>query len=138
VTSTPTTTATATPTTLPSSTATLAPTKPPEDAGDLVAYGLEVYRKQYCGACHELSAVGSRGTFGPVHDSVGAAAAARIQDPGYSGRATTAAGYLRESIIDPKAFVIPGYEMASQPMPVYDYLSDQEIMALVQMLLAQQ
>ena len=113
-------------------------TEPPQDAGELVAAGLEVYRAQYCGMCHELGAAGSRGIFGPAHDGMGITAAARIQEPGYSGGATTPAEYLLESIVNPKAYVVPSYEITSHPMPAYDFLSEQEIMALVQMLLAQQ
>jgi mono/diheme cytochrome c family protein len=106
--------------------------------GDLGATGLEVYKEQYCGVCHQLGAAGSGGLFGPTHDGMGATAAQRIQEPDYDGSATTAQDYLVESIVKPKAFLVSGYENSSHAMPAYTALSDKEIMALVQMLVAQQ
>ena len=112
----------------------------PEDAGDqeAVADGLLVYKDQYCGVCHQFGAAGTGGLFGPTHDGMGVTAAERIQDPGYAGAATTSAEYLRESIVDPQAYVVPGYEATSHSMPAYGYLSEQEIMALVQLLAGQE
>jgi nitric oxide reductase subunit C len=103
-----------------------------------VAQGLAVYRAQYCGLCHELSSADIGGLLGPTHDGVGSVAAERIQAPGYRGSATTAAEYLRESIVAPQAYFVPGYEASSQPMPAYSHLSEEEVLALVQLLLAQE
>lgn len=135
------------PTASPSPTATETPTAAPSpspgpeeatDPGQQVETGLEVYRAQYCGLCHTLTAAGTTGIFGPVHDGIGTLAGQRIADPAYSGAATTAAEYIRESIVEPQRYLVPGYEAASQPMPAYDYLSEAEIMALVEALLAQE
>jgi hypothetical protein len=135
------------PTASPSPPATEAPTAAPSpspapeeatDPGQQVETGLEVYRAQYCGLCHALTAAGTTGIFGPVHDGMGTLAAQRIADPAYSGAATTAAEYIRESIVEPRRYLVPGYEAASQPMPAYGYLSEAEIMALVEALLAQE
>jgi nitric oxide reductase subunit C len=111
-----------------------------EDAGEqeMVADGLAVYKDQYCGVCHQLGAAGTGGLFGPTHDGMGVTAAERIQDPGYAGGATTGAEYLRESIVDPQAYLVPGYEATSHSMPAYGYLSEQEIMALVELLAGQE
>jgi hypothetical protein len=68
---------------------------------------------------------------------MGATASARILDPGYQGGAATAADYLRESLVSPEAHVVSGYEITSHPMPAYDFLSEEEMAALVEMLLAQ-
>jgi mono/diheme cytochrome c family protein len=108
----------------------------PSDDEDLVATGLQVYKDQYCGICHQLGTAGTRGLFGPAHDGMGTIAQERLRDPGYSGRATTPEGYILESIVQPKAFVVSGYENSNHSMPAYTALSDKEIMALVQMLLA--
>jgi cytochrome c2 len=102
-----------------------------------IALGLATYRHQYCGICHRLDAAGTRGVFGPEHNGIGARAEQRIHDPDYTGAATTAAAYLRESIVDPNAYIVPGYEFTRHRMPPYTALDDAELDALVQMLLAQ-
>jgi len=58
----------------------------------------------------------------------------RVSEPGYSGVASTAEEYIRESIVDPKAFIVPGDGITSHPMPAYDFLDEEQILALVQML----
>jgi hypothetical protein len=46
----------------------------------------------------------------------------RIEEPGYNGAATDAAAYMRESMVDPSAYVVRGYGVAGtndtvSPMP---------------------
>jgi mono/diheme cytochrome c family protein len=164
-TSPPTTTATSTP--LASSTAKLAPNSTPpavpttgsgegklaievftptavaQSGGDaepvvLTEHGLEIYRKLYCGICHQLAAAGTRGLFGPTHDGMALTAEQRIQDPEYTGAAITAAEYLRESIVNPGFYLVEGYEHANQPMPAYNTLDETDLNALVQFLLRQE
>jgi len=98
------------------------------------ARGIEVYQEQHCGICHTLKRAGTAGRFGPPHDSVGARAAARIHDPSYRGKATTAADYIRESIRDPTAYRVPGYEHTHFNMPAFTNISDEDLDALVFML----
>ncbi|MCB0063434.1 MAG: hypothetical protein KDE19_15035, partial [Caldilineaceae bacterium] len=62
-----------------------------EVSAELVDAGKEVYLKQYCGICHQLDALETRGTFGPSHNGIGQRAAERIHDPSYHGHAQTAA-----------------------------------------------
>jgi hypothetical protein len=102
-----------------------------------VGRGLEVYREQYCGICHQFSVAETGGLFGPTHDGIGAIADERIQAPGYAGSATTGEEYIRESLLDPKAYIVPGYELTSHHMPTYAHLEEGDINALVQMLLHQ-
>jgi mono/diheme cytochrome c family protein len=120
------------------------PTSPPPTApqdgasqAELVSYGLEVYKEQYCGLCHQLSAADTGGLFGPTHDGIGAIADQRVQAPDYAGSANTGEEYLRESLLDPKAYLVPGYEVTSHHMPAYTHLEEGDIDALVQMLLQQ-
>jgi hypothetical protein len=134
---------------LPTNTPTLQPAASPTRAAapavsaasanneEQVKRGLEVYKQLYCGLCHKLDVAGTAGTFGPPHNGMGTIAAQRIQDPQYIGQATTAADYLLESIVDPKVFVVPGYEQTQHHMPVYNYLTEADVAALVQMLLQQ-
>ncbi len=101
------------------------------------ASGLQIYRDQYCGICHQSTAAGTGGTFGPPHDGLGALAAQRIQDPNYQGAATTAPEYLYESLIDPQRYSVPGYELTPHRMPSYTFLTAQQLDALVQFLAQQ-
>ncbi|MCC6458215.1 MAG: hypothetical protein IT328_24900 [Caldilineaceae bacterium] len=103
----------------------------------LLAEGLAVYRAQYCGVCHTLDSAETRGTFGPVHNGMGATANERIQDESYHGAATTATAYIRESIVDPQLYIVPGYAATSHRMPVYAHLDLSSLDALVAFLAAQ-
>jgi len=105
------------------------------DTRALVRRGQEVYQAQYCGMCHSLSSLGTGGRFGPSHDGVGARAEDRIRDPAYDGSAQTAEEYLRESIVDPAAYRVPGFGGTRYVMPSYRQLPEEDIEALVQMLL---
>jgi nitric oxide reductase subunit C len=120
----------ATPTTFP-------PTAASADTSAQVGRGLEVYKQQYCGLCHQLDAAATAGQFGPSHNGLGLTAEQRIQDPHYTGTATTAAEYIHESIITPKAYLVPGYEHTAHHMPAYGHLSESDVDALVQLLLQQ-
>ena len=108
-----------------------------ENAAALTAAGLQIYRDQYCGICHQSTTAGTGGTFGPPHDGIGALAAQRIQDPGYQGAATTPAEYLYESLVDPQRYFVPGYELTPHRMPSYTFLSAEQLDALVQFLYEQ-
>lgn len=68
----------------------------------------------------------------------GALAPECIQNPDYHGGATTAAGYIRESIVDPGAYIVEAYGASRHPMPSYAHLSNADLDALVRMLLSQQ
>lgn len=120
----------------PSAAATVTPTA--AQAAALAAAGQKVYLKNYCGVCHVLTAAGTRGMFGPPHDHIAATAVQRLADPNYGGTATTAAEYLRESIVDPKAYAAGGYTNTPHPMPPYAHLPQADIDALVFFLLQQQ
>lgn len=129
---------------LPSSTSTPAPTTEAlavsaanVDSDEQAQHGLGVYKQLYCGLCHKLDAAGTAGTFGPPHNGIGTIAAQRILDPLYKGKATTAAEYIHESIVDPKAFIVPDYAQTQHQMPIYNFLSEADVDALVQMLLQQ-
>lgn len=92
--------------------------------------GRQVYLSQYCGVCHILSAAGSRGVFGPAQDGIGSTAAERIADSRYTGSATTAEEYIRESILTPSIFIVGG-GMSQQSMPSFGHLPAADIDALV-------
>lgn len=103
---------------------------------EIVAYGLEVYKAQGCGACHQLSAAEAAGAVGPTHEGLGTIAEQRVQAADYTGEATTAEEYLKESVRNPGAHIVAGFQNA---MPPYEEskLSDADLDAMVQMLLQQ-
>jgi nitric oxide reductase subunit C len=101
----------------------------------LVTRGQEVYRAQFCGTCHALSSVGTTGRFGPTHDGVGDLAEERIREPAYGGTARTAEEYLLESIVEPGAYRVAGFGGTRFVMPSYRHLPEEDLVALVQMLL---
>lgn len=111
---------------------------PAIDQAALIQHGYAVYLKQYCGVCHQLDAAATTGAFGPSHNGVAHIAAARVEDPAYTGKATTAAAYLRESILEPDAYMVPEYILTAHRMPAFTHLSQDEVNALVAMLLAQE
>jgi hypothetical protein len=61
----------------------------------------------------------------------------RIKEAQYTGSAISAAEYLHESIINPKIYLVAGYEHTQHHMPAYVHLSETDVEALVQMLLQQ-
>jgi nitric oxide reductase subunit C len=99
--------------------------------------GIELYLANSCGSCHQLTAAETVGFFGPSHDAVGVIATARVQDPNYHGAAEEAAGYLRETLIDPQAYRVPGYALTPHHMPAYSVLDQADLDALVYLLLHQ-
>jgi mono/diheme cytochrome c family protein len=99
------------------------------------AEGLRIYREQYCGTCHAFAAAGTAGIFGPPHDDMRAIAQQRIREATYAGRATSVEEYLRESLIEPGAYRVPGYERTRFLMPAYTNLTETQVDALVRFLL---
>jgi nitric oxide reductase subunit C len=59
-----------------------------------------------CSACHSISP--GVNIVGPTLASIGSTAAARIRGGDYHGQAKDATSYIRESIVDPNAHVLPG------------------------------
>jgi mono/diheme cytochrome c family protein len=101
----------------------------------LAEQGLKVYQAQYCGICHQLDAAGTAGLFGPTHNGLAQTAEQRLGDPLYTGSARTAGEYVRESILNPESYLVPGYELSNHRMPAYVNLSEADLEALVQLLL---
>jgi mono/diheme cytochrome c family protein len=68
-----------------------------------------------CTACHVLTATGPAWAAEGTAPGVGARAAARIDEAGYLGAATTAEQYLLEAIVDPGAYVVGGFQPGIMP-----------------------
>ncbi|MBI3753581.1 MAG: c-type cytochrome [Deltaproteobacteria bacterium] len=74
--------------------------------------------KGTCELCH--NPVGGRA---PLLDQVGKRAEERLKDPRYKGKAKTGEEYIRESMVEPSAFVVAGFGVTGtndtqSPMPV--------------------
>jgi mono/diheme cytochrome c family protein len=103
------------------------------DEGALASAGLaqaktgeQIFTAAGCAGCHTFGPAGSTGTIGPSLDELAGAAADR--EPG-----TSAEEYVRQSLIDPGAFVVQGF---GNTMPAFEgRLTDEQIQALVDYLL---
>jgi nitric oxide reductase subunit C len=91
---------------------------PQAASDDPVAIGQALFAQSPpgCFACH--STAPGVNLVGPSLAGIATTAAARITAPEYHGKATGAAGYLRESIVEPSAFIVPGatYSSGGQSM----------------------
>ena len=94
-------------------------------ATEPVARGAQLYRQKSCASCHEIS--GSGGRIGPPLTHIGTVAGTR--QPGTSDE-----DYLRTSITDPGAYVVPGFP-DSMSRGLARGLSDADLDALVRYLL---
>ncbi len=103
---------------------------------DPIEAGLVVYQANACASCHQLDLADAVGAVGPTHNGLGETAAQRIEDPSYTGEATTPEEYIEESILNSAAHVVEGYGPVSA-MPSYPNLSEEQLDALVQMLMQQ-
>ena len=109
----------------------LAADAPAEDfikAGQDIFYG----NKGTCALCHEI---GKKGERCPDLAGVGARAETRIHEEGYKGKATNGAEYIVESVMDPTAYVVEGYQPVMPP--IGRQLNDLELVAVVSFLQSQ-
>ena len=105
------------------------PTPKPEELADPVARGKRVYLERGCGGCHTIEGL-SAGVVGPNLTKIGEVAATRKE--GFS-----AEQYIRESILNPNAFVVEGFPQNVMPQNFADLLTAEELNDLVAFLLAQ-
>jgi mono/diheme cytochrome c family protein len=99
---------------------------PEPPATEPVARGRQLYRSLGCANCHEPNLLGQR--LGPPLDHIGTVAAARR--PGLS-----AEEYIRQSILDPGTYLVPGYQ-DSMPRDLSRDLPPTDLEALVAYLLS--
>ena len=96
---------------------------PEPAATDPIGRGRQLYRALGCATCHEASVSNLFRPVGPPLNDIGRVAEKRI--PGMS-----AEDYLRQSITDPGAYVVPGYP-DSMPRGLARDLSPEDLAALV-------
>lgn len=82
--------------------------QPQAASSDPVALGAALFRRSppACFSCHSIQ----KGVtlVGPSLAGIGARAASMIASPAYKGSAKTPEDYIRESILNPSAYVVPG------------------------------
>jgi cytochrome c551/c552 len=87
--------------------------------------GEAVFKNNQCGACHKLTAAGTSATTGPDLDKL----------PQWAQQAKQPlASFIRTSIVDPNAYVQPGYPKNVMP-ETFKSLPKQQLDALVQYLI---
>lgn len=94
-------------------------------ATEPIARGAQVYREKSCATCHQIGTDG--GTAGPPLTHIGTVAGSRR--PG-----TSAEDYVRQSVLDPGAYVVPGYP-DTMPRGLARGLSQEDFDDLVRYLL---
>jgi mono/diheme cytochrome c family protein len=92
-------------------------------ATDPIARGRQVYEAQSCATCHEPGLLNLWRPVGPPLDHVATVAEGRR--PG-----VPAGEYIRQSIVDPGAYVVPGYP-DSMPRGLGERISAADLDALV-------
>ncbi len=92
--------------TIPPASPTIAAT-PPALSGD-PARGAKLFAQLPCNSCHDVTHPYPGGEVAPNLGNIAIEAARIVKSPDYHGKATDAAGYIRESIVDPNAYIVPG------------------------------
>jgi nitric oxide reductase subunit C len=77
--------------------------------------GAELFGKLPCASCHDITKPWPGGDVCPNLGNIATEAARIVRSREYRGKAKDAAGYIRESILDPNAYIVPGanYRMAA-------------------------
>jgi hypothetical protein len=66
---------------------------------------------------------------------IGSRAATRFTQDDYSGKATTPEQYLLESIVDPAAYKVPGFDLVQMPVTYSQAMTAQDTADLIAYLL---
>ncbi len=98
----------------------VAPSVPPLDPAMIpLATGEEsidiLFMKAGCSVCHTIPGIqGAVGRVGPKL-VLGTTGPQRLADPRYRGRAKTVRDYITESVLEPGAYVVSGYQDQTMP-----------------------
>jgi cytochrome c oxidase subunit II len=100
-------------------------TATPSSSSSAAAAGLSVFKANNCASCHTLSAAQATGTIGPDLDKL-VTYARQAKQP--------LAAFVHESIVDPDAYVQPGYSKGLMPTTFGQSLSKTQLASLEQFL----
>ena len=95
---------------------------------DPIAAGRELFKSAGCNACHTLDDADATAQVGPDLNQLASVAEDRERD-------LSAEEYVRESIVNPPAYEVEGYDSTTMPGNFEDQLTPEEIDTLVQYLL---
>ncbi len=98
------------------------------------ANGEKLFVTQGCSACHSVKE--GEKIVGPSLYHVGQTAASRVKDSSYRGTAKTAEEYLRESMVDPNAYIVPSYAAGIMIQDFAKKLSPQDLQDLIAFLMS--
>lgn len=107
------------------------------------AHGARLFASLPCSSCHDITRPFPGGDICPNLGNIASEAERIVRLPEYRGRATNAAEYIRESILNPNAYIVPGeqYRTADgqsvMPKTFGQTLTPSEIDDLVAFLLQQ-
>jgi cytochrome c oxidase subunit 4 len=102
------------------------PTPPPSELTD----GAAIFVQRGCGGCHVIEGLpGAVGVTGPEMTGIGSRAGTRVAG-------LSAEDYIRQSVEEPEAFVLEGYDNVMQPLR--GMMTDEEFDILVEYLLTLQ
>lgn len=74
-----------------------------------------MFTKAGCSVCHTIPGIeGAKGREGPAL-YLRTTGPQRLADPGYKGQAKTVREYITESIMNPGAYIVPGYPTHAMP-----------------------
>jgi hypothetical protein len=105
------------------------PSAQPTRTPDPVALGQNLFQTKGCIGCHSVSSRGLRSEIGIGPDLSNLRHWASVRKP-----EMTAEAYVRESIVQPQAFLVPGFRDREIEMPVIP-VSEPELQAVVVFLL---
>ena len=103
-------------------------------AGD-AAKGEALATSQGCVGCHVTTTTGPAWLPKPDQPGIGARAATRFTESGYTGKATSAEQYLLESIVNPSTYIVPGFNTVPMPGNFGQTLTAQDAADLIAYLL---
>jgi cytochrome c oxidase subunit 2 len=95
--------------------------------GTSAAAGKAVFLNNACGSCHTLTAAGATATIGPDLDKL----------PQWARQARQPLqAFVHQSIVDPNAYIQPGYPKNLMPQTFGSSLSKSELASLIQFLVS--
>lgn len=97
------------------------------------ANGEKLFAAQACNACHSFKE--GEKIIGPSLYHAGQTAASRVKDGSYRGKAKTAQEYLHESMLDPNAYIVPGYAAGIMVQDFAKKLSPQDLEDMIAFLM---
>jgi nitric oxide reductase subunit C len=77
-------------------------------AGGDATRGSQLFARLACASCHDVTHPWPGGDVCPNLGNIATEAGRIVRRADYHGHAKDAAGYIRESIVDPNAYVVPG------------------------------